>query len=113
MKQQKVKQSLAVLIKKRKSLRKFLTEITPILRGSVVTLGIKCGNPNCKCFRGETHPSVYFSISKKGKTKIVYLGKKVQSQAEEWVDNYKKFKKIVDQLTEVNLEILRCQRRKK
>lgn len=104
--------SLAVLLKKKEFLRKSLIEIHPILRGSVVTLGIKCGNSNCKCARGETHPSVYFSISKKGKTRIIYLGKKVQAQAEEWVVNYEKFKEIVDQLTEVNVEILRCQRDK-
>src|SRR4030042_2484274 len=101
---------LAVLIKERRSLRKSLVKICPILRGSVVTLGVKCGNPNCKCAQGKTHPSVYFSISKQGRTKIVYLGKGVQAQAEQWVANYAKQKEIVDQLTEVNLEILLSQR---
>lgn len=111
MRKQRQSRNLAVLTKKRRSLRKSLVKIYPILRGSVVTLGVKCGNPNCKCAKGKTHPSVYFSISKKGRTKIVYLGKGVQAQAEQWVANYAKQKEIVDRLTEVNLEILLSQRR--
>ena len=69
---------------RRRYLRGRITQLGPVLRGSVVTLGIRCGNPNCKCAKGKTHPSVYFAVKIKGKSHLYYLGRKFQDKAKAW-----------------------------
>ena len=55
-------------------LQKQVAQIGPVMRGSVVKLASKCGNPNCRCAQGQKHQQFYFSVSKKGKTKLIFLG---------------------------------------
>jgi hypothetical protein len=40
-----------------------MADIGPVMRGSVVKLGTKCGNPKCKCAHGDKHVQYYFSLS--------------------------------------------------
>ena len=44
-----------------------------ILRGSVHRQFKKCGKPNCKCSRGELHPTYYHFVRENGKLKTRYL----------------------------------------
>lgn len=102
---------MAKPVKKLKARRRYLRgqiiQLGPILRGSVATLGIRCGHPNCKCAKGKTHPSVYFAVKIKGKPHLYYLGKKFQEKAKTWNRNYQRLKGIVDELTLTNISILK------
>jgi hypothetical protein len=51
----------------------------PLVAGSLVTLGRKCGKPNCRCATGEKHYSKFLSRSEAGRTRLVYIpaGKEV------------------------------------
>lgn len=95
---------------RRRYLRGRITQLGPVLRGSVVTLGIRCGNPNCKCAKGKTHPSVYFAVKIKGKSHLYYLGRKFQDKAKAWNRNYQRLKDIFDELTLINIDILKGKR---
>jgi hypothetical protein len=44
-----------------------------VLRGSLITLKRKCGQPGCHCARGELHESPALSLNVGGKTKILTL----------------------------------------
>jgi hypothetical protein len=44
-----------------------------LIAGSFVTLGRRCGKPNCRCVAGEKHPSKYVSRSEGGKTRLIYV----------------------------------------
>jgi hypothetical protein len=44
-----------------------------ILRGSVNRQFKKCGKSNCKCSRGELHPTYYHFVRENGKLKARYL----------------------------------------
>lgn len=46
-----------------------------MLKGSVYNRTCKCGNPNCKCAKGELHNTPTLSLSQDGKTQLVYLTK--------------------------------------
>lgn len=44
-----------------------------IVRGSLITVKRKCGNPNCRCARGELHTNPGLSYSVGGKTHLLHL----------------------------------------
>jgi len=88
-------------------LQKKMTKIGPVMRGSVVKIANKCGNPNCRCSQGKKHQQLYFSVSKKGKTKLIFLGKSKVQKARKYSDNYKTMVAILEEMTDINMQLLK------
>jgi len=101
------KKTLEELYTQRKVLRQELNSLGPIVRGAVVESLRTCGKPNCKCQRGEKHRSNYFTRSVHSKTLRFYLPPEVVEAIRTWCNNYKELKAIVEELSEINIEILR------
>jgi len=80
--------------KKLKILQKELRSAGSIMRGTVTIMGDKNKQP-------------YFSVSIKGKTKVMYLGNKRAKVAEKYVENYRRVLEIIDEMTRINMEILK------
>jgi len=78
-----------------------------LLIGSVVSYKMKCGKNNCKCVQGQRHVCFYLSFKKHGKTVNIYLPKDLVEQARLMTDNHKKLKKVLAELSEVNIQLLR------
>jgi hypothetical protein len=57
-----------------KHLQKML-KAESIIKGSIYNRKCTCGNPNCKCAKGELHCTPTLSMSQHGKTRLVYLNK--------------------------------------
>ena len=56
------------------TLRRLLQTRWPLLQGSVVVLRQPCIRPRCRrCAAGDKHPATYLSLSRAGKTQLVYL----------------------------------------
>ena len=53
------KLSLLALQRRREGLAKLLPPVAETLRGSLIERYLTCGNPNCKCARGERHGPVW------------------------------------------------------
>ena len=98
---------------KSRYLRSEMRKIGPMITGSVVLRHIKCGKPNCRCTKGYLHFICQVTYKEKGKTKTVYVDKKKHAQALFWSRNYKLFKKLLKEHTEINLELLKSDRKKK
>jgi uncharacterized protein YjiS (DUF1127 family) len=77
-----------------------------LLRGSIYVMKHKCGKPGCKCNYGEKHLSVYLSQNKRGKTKLTYLPNELQKKANKWVLNYKRTRRLLDEISEECLKRL-------
>lgn len=97
------------LQQKLKNLEKQLRSIGPVMRGSIVLLKINCGNRNCKCYKQKNakHPAYYFSVNINKKTKLIYLGKKRLKQAKQYNNNYAKLWNIINQMTDINMDLLK------
>lgn len=102
------KTKIEKLKRRRTALEKRLRALGPLMRGSVVELAIRCGNANCRCARGEKHKKIHFSMSSKGKTKMMYLGKKREPIARQYSENYRTLLEIVEEMTMVNMELLKA-----
>ena len=77
-----------------KTLQRQLGALGPVMRGSVVVIGTR-------------NKQSYFSLNKDKKTKLIYLGKKREVRAKEYSNNYKKLLEIVEEMTILNMELLK------
>jgi hypothetical protein len=59
--------------------------------------------------RGHKHgPAYYLTVSyAKGRTKQVYVPKKLQPLAAEWVRNYHQAMTVLEEISSINLELIR------
>jgi hypothetical protein len=104
------KKSISEIRRRIRTLHKKLSALGSLMRGTVVLLGSTCGNPRCKCARGEKHPQYYFSVNIDRKTKIMYLRKEMRIEAEVYVKNYKLLWDIVEEMTLLNFELLKSKK---
>ena len=88
------KKEIAKMNRRVKSLQKKLGALGPVMRGSVVVIGTRNKQP-------------YFSLNKDKKTHLIYLGKKREPKAREFSDNYKKLLEIVEEMTILNMKLLK------
>ncbi len=80
--------------RKIRSVRKEMSKIGPVMRGTVVVIGTRNKQP-------------YFSLNKDKKTHLIYLGKKKEALAREYSENYKKLLELIEEMTILNMTILR------
>ncbi len=91
-----------------RTLERRIAALGPLMRGSVVELKATCGNPNCRCARGQKHKKYYYSMSRKGKTKVIYLGRAREPLARQYSENYRALLEIVEEMTMINMELLKA-----
>jgi hypothetical protein len=94
---------------RRRRLVEQLSELGPVLRASLIERFTQCGKGACKCMQGEKHgPSYYLTVSyAKGKTRQVYVAKDLQPLAREWVRNYHQAMTMIEEISSINLELIR------
>ena len=69
-------------------------KLGPFMRGTVVDIGTRNKQP-------------YFSLNKDKKTRLIYLGKKREPQARRMSLAYKKLLGIIEEMTTLNMELLK------
>ena len=85
---------LTKLKRRIKTLQNQLGKLGPVMRGSVVVIGTR-------------NKQAYFSLNKNKKTQLIYLGKKREGKAREYSQNYKKLLEIVEEMTIINMALLK------
>jgi len=66
------------------------------VRGTLITMSRVCGNPNCRCARGEKHVSLYLSRSESGKPTLLFIPKKYERMVQGWIENYRSIKELLE-----------------
>jgi len=100
------------LRQRRNGLAQQLPPVTEILRGSLVERYVTCGNPTCKCARGERHgPIWYLTVTLgAGRTTGGIIPTEKVEEVRGWIENYHKVKDHLEKISEINRELLRRQR---
>jgi hypothetical protein len=109
-----VRLSELALRQRRQGLAQQLPPVTETLRGSLVERYVTCGNPACKCAKGERHGPVWYLTVTLGPGKTtggIVASDKVE-QVRGWVQNYQKVKEHLEKISEINRELLRRDRDK-
>ena len=95
------------LLKQRSQLTRMLLNYREMLPGSFVERYMKCGQPKCTCkSKGRLHKAHYLSYRSQGKTLSKSIAKRYVSEVKRQVQLNKEFKKIVEQIHAINVEIL-------
>lgn len=108
------KLSTLALQQRRRGLAKLLPPAEETLRGSLLERYVTCGNPDCKCARGECHgPVWYLTVTLgPGRTISAVVSGDQRETVRRWIENYRKLKGDLEKISEINRELLRRQRQK-
>jgi hypothetical protein len=100
------------LRERRKGLAQQMPPVTEILRGSLLERYVTCGNPSCKCAKGERHgPSWYLTVTLgPGRTTGAIIAEEQVAEVRGWIENYHKLKDQIEKISEINRELLRRRR---
>jgi len=91
-----------------KGKKQLLTEMPDMMKGSLALTSRFCGKPNCsRCQRGEKHPVYLFCFWVKGKQKVASIPKKFHEQVQKLVDNWKHHKDLIEELTDINVRLIK------
>ena len=84
-----------------------LRSLGNLMRGSLVQTKFKCGRKGCVCEAGEKHVKVHLSVNLNGRTRGCYVGKAREEAVSALLTEYQRAWKLISDLTEVNLALLR------
>jgi len=66
------------------------------VRGTIITMSRVCGNPNCRCAKGQKHVSLYLSRSEGGKPRLLFIPKRYEELVNGWVESYRSIKELLE-----------------
>jgi len=105
---------MAELAKRRFALWREVMGVGDFVRGSVVVLRRPCTYERCRlCREGKRHPATYLSLKEKGKTRLVYLPKRLVAEARQWVGEWRRLDGLLVEMSKTNVELLRLLARRK
>jgi len=84
-----------------------ILDLREFLKGSLVETEVRCGKPNCRCARGHRHRVLHLSYSQGGRTKRVYVPRPLANEVRKWIANRKKLMRLLDEVLELNLELIK------
>lgn len=103
----KPKPSIGVLQRRRDAKLKKLADTGPVLDGSLAQIAVRCGNPNCRCARGQKHRSHILKRDVRGKTQSLYVPLDMLEDVRRWVKEYRRVRALLRDISELNREIIR------
>jgi hypothetical protein len=107
--------STLALRHRREGLTKLLPPLREVLRGSLMERYLTCGNPDCKCARGQRHGPVWYlsvSLDQTHRTGMTVPSHQV-GQVREWIENYHRVKERLEKISDINRELLRREKGQK
>jgi hypothetical protein len=93
---------------KKESLLRRIADCSEFLRGSITSVCSTCNRTNCICTGRPTGRAYRLTYKdKQQKTRTVYISHAQLSEARRMVSNYSKMRKLMEQLFETNIAILK------
>lgn len=99
---------------RRDGLSKVLPPLGEVLRGSLMERYLTCGNPDCKCARGERHGPVWYlsvTLDQTHRSGCTIPTGQVE-QVRQWIANYHRVKENLEKISDINRELMRRQKEK-
>ena len=91
-----------------------LGSVGPLVAASLCRRMVTCGNPNCRCARGEKHESWCLTYKGKGnKTRTVHVPIDMVEEVRLWVQEHKRVKKLLKEISHLSMQIIRNHVRRK
>jgi hypothetical protein len=87
-------------------LRQFKS-VGPVIEGSLATVKRRCGKPGCRCGQGEPHEAVILCRKVLGRSHATYVPQELREDVRRWNAEYKRVKKLLKLVSQINEEIVR------
>jgi hypothetical protein len=101
---------IVALRKERDELLCGLADSGLVLRGSLLERYSTCARKQCRCHQGERHgPRVYVVVTQQGRQRQHYVPRSQLAHARAAVGHYHAILKVLDRLTEINLQLMRAE----
>lgn len=84
--------------------------LAEMIRGSLLKRYLECIRPNCRCHKSVKHrhgPYYFLSIRRKDKSYHVYVPKSILKKVKGWVTNYSRTWKGIEDITDINVKLIR------
>lgn len=82
-------------------------DLKATLQGALLTQRRRCGNPGCRCARGELHgPYVYLSARVGRRTRLLYIPAALATAVRRRVSLTKQLEETLAAISAINLELL-------
>jgi len=79
-----------------------------MIKGSLLERYLPCGKEGCKCKKGAPHgPFYYLTYLESGKRRSIYIPKGKLEQVKKGMATYKRVKKIMAEIADINHRLLR------
>lgn len=100
--------SIGVLTARRDARIRELASAGPLLQGSLAQIAVTCGNPACRCARGEKHRSHILTRKVNGRTCSLYIPVDLVGEVSAWVGEHRRVKKLLQEISALNRRIIRA-----
>lgn len=101
----RLRQKVRRLDERRRKLLPRVLRPSRMVRGSLYEMRRRCGNPRCKCARGDLHASWYLSRGEGGRTRLTYIGRVVPDWLAGRVGRYQHHQKVLAAIRKIDTEI--------
>ena len=103
---QKINQQKQKIIKQ-------LPSFGEILRGTFIECYLECIRPNCKCHKNKKYKhGPYYRVSYGKRNRIYHIYVKYRNKIKLWVDNYNKIWQGIEDISEINIKLIRMASKK-
>jgi hypothetical protein len=92
--------------RRRESGLRQLHALGPVVAASLCRRMVRCGNPNCRCARGDKHSSWCLTFKQQGRTRTVHVPQAMLQEVEQWVKEYRRAKQLLQQISQQSLRII-------
>ena len=92
---------------RRKAKIEQLRNLGPMVAASLCRRMTRCGNPNCRCARGDKHQSWCLTFKEQGKTRTVHVPRDMLKEVRQWVQEYQQVKKLLKDISYQSIRIIK------
>jgi hypothetical protein len=79
----------------------------PFVRGSLLLQHRSCGKAYCRCQKkGQKHPALYLHARYGDRWIHTYVPQALHDTVRQWVENGQRIKRLVDQVSQQNIQVL-------
>ena len=102
-----LRQRITQLMKQRQAVEKVLLDRPLLLKGTFIEVRRTCGNPGCKCVRGQRHLCHQLSASIGGKAHSWNVPRRYVQKVKQLTENYRRFRHARAAWVKINKEMLK------
>jgi hypothetical protein len=78
-----------------------------VVHGTLLTRQRVCGKPTCRCARGHLHESLYLVVTEAGQSRQMYVPRRWEGAARQWIANYGQARHLMDELSRLHWDKIR------